>query len=603
MRQLLLTICFSTFFCSTFLLAQTGCPGCVVEVPSGFPADTIYLPTLPDGEKGTPYNHDVSFRLPKTTTPVNAVDSTTPPGITISKFEITAVEGLPPGLYWQLNQSVFDPAVQTDGCIKICGTPLASDSFVLTIRLKATVFIITQESSFPMSLYVAPKISNTVGFSLTDPSGCGSTTVTFTNNVPSNGVEGFSYTWDFGDGSPTSTAENPPPYTYDQPGTYEVAYQAIVDTAGYTLESIQVLAVGCTDPPFFGNPDLFLEIKNPAGDIIFNSSPAINNTPIPYTFPVNLLLGEGNYTLTVWDDDAGIKGSDDVCGTLTFNYLSHGTLVAGSLQVFMNILHPIDTIISRDTVVVYPQPDAPSVNAPAGLMSCAGEEDLVLVSSYGFGNQWLFDEEPIPGATNFVLMPMQSGSYAVQYISADGCVATSEAVNVVFAPLPAPPVWFNYLNSLRLMDSTALPVQYALQWYSGGMPIPGETGIWYCSSETGNYSLVVTDLSTGCTNAYGASVTNNPNFDCLVGTHAPSRTLFEIMPNPTMGTVNLQLQEPLSKPAFVRVWDASGRRVHGLTVQAGNAVVLLELGHLNSGVYAVEIVAEGLHGLGRVVKF
>jgi len=603
MRQLLLTICFSTLFFISNVRAQTGCPGCVVEVPSGFPADTIYLPTLPDGEKGTPYNHDVSFRLPKTTTPVNAVDSTTPPGITISKFEITAVEGLPPGLYWQLNQSVFDPAVQTDGCIKICGTPLQSDSFSLTIRLKATVFIITQESDFPMSLYIAPRVSNTVGFSLTDPVGCGNTTVSFTNNVPSNGADGFSYVWDFGDGSPQSTAENPQPHTYNQPGMYEVAYRAIVDTAGYTLESVRVLAVGCTDPPFFGNPDLFLEIRNPAGELIFNSSPAINNTPIPYTFPVNLVLGEGNYTLTVWDDDGGIKGSDDVCGTLTFNYLSHGNLVAGSLQVFMNILHPIDTIISRDTVVVYPQPNNPTVNAPAGLNTCVGDTDLVLVSSYGFGNHWLLDGEPIPGATNFVLMPNHSGSYAVQYVSADGCVATSEAVDVVFAPLPAQPVWVNYLNSLRLTDTSALPAQYALQWYMGNTPIPGETGIWYCSMQSGTFSLVVTDLSTGCTSAYSAPVTNNPDFNCLVSTQYPVQSLFEIMPNPTFGPVSLQLKTPLDKTAMVRVWDAAGRMVLASPIQAGTMLITLDLERLSSGMYALEIVGEGLHGLGRVVKF
>ncbi|MBC7778272.1 MAG: PKD domain-containing protein, partial [Phycisphaerae bacterium] len=378
MRQLLLIICFSTLFFVHIFHAQTGCPGCVVNVPAGFPADTIYLPNLPDGVKGTPYDHDVSFRLPKTTTPVNAVDSTTPPGLTISKFEILAVEGLPAGLYWQLSQSVFDPATETDGCMRICGTPLESDSFVLTVKLKATVFVISQESSFPMSLYIAPKVSTTDGFSITNPVGCGSTTVSVTNNLPSNGLAGYSYLWDFGDGSPTTTEENPLPHTYSQPGAYELAYQAIIDTAGYVLESIQVNDIDCTDPPLFGNPDLFLEIRNPDGNIVFNSSPAINSTSLPHIFPVNLHLGPGNYQLQVWDDDSGIKGSDDNCGTLSFNILSDGTLVAGGLTVEMNILHPIDTILSRDTVIVYPQPVTPIVSAPNGLIACGGSTEIVL---------------------------------------------------------------------------------------------------------------------------------------------------------------------------------------------------------------------------------
>jgi hypothetical protein len=602
MRQLLLTTCLSLVFFTSDFYAQTGCPGCVVDVPAAFPADTIYLPELPDGVKGTPYDHDVSFRLPKTTTPVNAIDSTTPPGLTITKFEILSVDGLPPGLYWQLNQSVFDPATQTDGCMRICGTPLESDSFELTVTLKATVFIISQESTFPMSLYIAPKVSTTDGFSLTNPSGCGELTVEFTNNIPSNGNEGFTYAWDFGDGSPGSEEENPGPHTYTQPGTYEVQYQAIVDTAGYLLESIRVEDIDCTDPPLYGSPDLFIEIRYPDGNIAFNSSPYINNTPLPYTFPVNMQLGPGNYTLTVWDEDGGIKGSDDDCGTLTFNILSNGTLVAGGLTVFMNILHPVDTIWSKDTVVVYPQPVAPVLNAPNGLEACNGDMPPVLSSSYGFGNQWLESGNPIAGATDFIYSPTASGIYQVRYTSVDGCIATSDPAEVLIHPLPAAPVWFNYNNSLRITDSTNLPVQYALQWYNGNMPIPGETGFWYCSSQSGNYGLVVTDLATGCTNSHFAPVTNNPNFDCLVGAFAPETLSFDLLPNPNNGEAWLRLQQPLSGEALLRVWDATGRLVWMRTISATETEIRLDLRPLQGGVYAVEITSERFRGTTRMVK-
>ncbi len=67
MRQLhLFFACFTTFY-SLSLNAQTGCPGCVVSLPPGLPADTLLLQNLPDGEAGTYYNHDISFRMPKTT--------------------------------------------------------------------------------------------------------------------------------------------------------------------------------------------------------------------------------------------------------------------------------------------------------------------------------------------------------------------------------------------------------------------------------------------------------------------------------------------------------------------------------------------------------
>ena len=87
----------------------------------------------------------------------------------------------------------------------------------MTVRIKATVFFLTQEATFPLKIYIAPKVSMTEGFDMSNITGCGSTVVSFTNNVPSGGVPGFTYEWDFGDGV-KYTGENAPPYTYGGPG-------------------------------------------------------------------------------------------------------------------------------------------------------------------------------------------------------------------------------------------------------------------------------------------------------------------------------------------------------------------------------------------------
>ena len=55
-----------------------------------------------------------------------------------------------------------------------------------------------------------------------------------------------SYTWEFGDGE-TSTEENPGEVTYSSPGIYEVNYEAIIDTSGYDLTTIQIVDAGCDD--------------------------------------------------------------------------------------------------------------------------------------------------------------------------------------------------------------------------------------------------------------------------------------------------------------------------------------------------------------------
>jgi len=600
MFKLTLTIWISMFFFLS-LAAQSGCPGCVVNVPPGLPIDTVYLPDLPDGIAGTPYDQDVAFRLPKTTTPVNAIDSTTPPGLTISKFEIVSIDGLPPGMYWEPNKFNFNMSSETDGCIKICGTAYTSDSFELVVTLKATVLFLAQEATFPMSLYIAPKVNNTDGFALTNPEGCGSVTVSLTNNVPSNGASGFTYAWDFGDGSPLFSGENPLPHTYSEPGIYPISYHATVDTAGYTLESIRVLEVDCVDELGVGSPDLYIQIFAPNnGPKLYDSSPNINNTPLPYSFPVGLQLGSGNYTLKVIDEDSGFKGGDDNCGTATFNLLSGDTIVAGGLTVVMNILHPVEEIISNDTVIVYPQPEKPVLSAPNGLDACSGQTNLVLASSYGSGNRWLLNGATIAGANDFIYKPIQSGHYQAQIISQYGCVATSDSSFVEFYALPAEPVWYNYNNSLRLFDTASLPAQYALQWYAGTNPIAGETSIWYCSMISGNYGLVVTDLATGCSSTYSNLVQHDPLIDCTVGTQDVAVQQLEIMPNPASETAEVRLNGQFGQ-GKISLWDMTGRLVSAENIEAGQMLISLDVQRLRSGFYTVEVITDGLRSVGKLV--
>ena len=599
MRQLILVFfCFSAI--SVFHVnAQFGCPGCTVNLPSNLPADTLYLQNLPDGKKGDYYNQNISFRMPMTTTPVHAVDSTTPPGLAISKIEIVAIEGVPPGLYWQPNQFVFETGnSETDGCVKFCGTPIQSDSFVMTVRIKATVLFITQETTFPLRVYIGPDVSTTDGFTMTNFTGCGSTTVSFTNNVPSGGAAGFQYEWDFGD-STTFVGENPPPHTYNSPGIYPVNYHATVDTAGYVLASVQILSVECGDA--FSGADLYFFISSPTGETLFDSSPDVEDAPLPYTWPVNLTLGAGNYSIAVWEEDSGIKGTDDPCGSIPFNILSNGTFTAGGLTLALNIVHEVEEIHSTDTVIVYPQPVEPFIQAPNGLTECAGTDSVLLVSSAGAGNQWWLEGDPISNATDFLYQPGQSGYYQVQVTTSYGCSAISDSILVEIYPLPVLPVYNNFHNSLRLADTMALPSEYALQWYNGDDPIAGETGFRYCATANGNYGLLVTDLETGCTNFFVTSVIYDPNFDCTVGAGEIPVLALGIFPNPAIDMVQISFGQNLPDGGLLRVWDLTGRLAKTIALPVGVENYTLDCGDLNSGLFALEVVAGGFRSIGKVV--
>ncbi|MCC6410300.1 MAG: T9SS type A sorting domain-containing protein [Saprospiraceae bacterium] len=579
--------------------AQTGCPGCTVNLPT-LPDDTLYLAPMPDGVIGQPYDADLSFRVPKTTTPVHAVDSTTPPGLPISKIEVTGVEGLPAGMFWEANQLVFETATQTDGCVKFCGTPYESDSFIIIVKLKATVLFLTQETSFPLRLYIAPPVSTNDGFSMNNFTGCGPTTVTFTNNIPSNGNPGFTYDWDFGD-STTFTGENPPPHTYTAQGIYPVNYHAVIDTVGYILTSVTVYDVDCTDP--VNAPDLFVRIKDGDNVEVYNSSPAINNTSLPHTFQLNFQLEPGiNYLLEVSDDDEGIKGADDVCGIVPFNIFSNDTFNVGGLTVALNIIHPVTEVFSADTVLIFDFPVPPVINAPQGLTVCEGDEPLVLVSSYGAGNQWILDSIYIAGANDFLFQPTQSGLYQVLYATPYGCTSISDGVPVFVYPLPAEPVFTNTNNLLEMADTTQLAAGNTVQWLLNNEPIEGATGPEYCATESGTYSLLATDPSTGCTAVFNTLVTFDPAFDCTVGSKEPVWGSVGIYPNPTTGQTTLQLDEAPQNDARLRVWDAQGKLVAEQPWPAGTDRFELNGSTWPGGLYLLELINGQKILMGRLVK-
>ncbi len=599
MRQLLLLLCLSALG-ANILTAQIGCPGCQTSLPP-LPADTLYLQNLPDGEKGQSYDHDISFRVPKTTTPVHAVDSLTPAGLPISKIEIVALEGLPPGLNWQPSQWTFQTDSETDGCIRICGTPQVADSFLLTVKLKATVFIITQEASFPMKLYIAPPTVSNDGFSMSNFIGCGSTTVSFTNNHPSNDNPNFNYTWDFGD-STNFEGENPPPHTYSEPGIYPVDYHAVIDTGRKVLMSATVLDVDCVDQLGLGDPDLYLLVKDPNGNLIFDSSPDVENAPLPFTFPINLALDPGNYTIEVWDEDSGLKGGDDPCGTISFNFLSNDTLVSGGFQIALVIEQPVTEIFSSDTVVVLTQPAAPTVDAPNGLTNCTGNSNILLVSSADEGNQWMLEGEAISGATEINYTPLATGNYQVQITTAEGCTAVSDSVFVGLFTQPPAPVFSNHINRLYLQDSIDVPASYTFQWYDSGAPIPGETGWSLCVSHSGVYGLVVTDTETGCSNFYAESVAYDPNYpDCISGTDEAEGVLTGIFPNPAIEEFTVQLGAPLSQAAELRIYDAIGRLVSVQKMEADRDFLSASCKNLEAGVYTLILVEKNRRRTGKLV--
>lgn len=582
---------------------QISCDSCAISLPDTLAADTLFLSMAPDGQTGVFYDGSISFRVPKTTTPVSSIDPDTPPGLTISQLTINTLTNLPPGLEWEASQTTFDPAEETDGCIQFCGTPLQPGLYMVDVVLTATIFVVDETASFTFPILILPAESNTDGFSMTNNSGCGEITVAFTNNVPSNAQDGFSYFWDFGNMA-TSIDENPTDQTYTEPGVYTVNYEAVVDTSGYFLTNILVESAACND--LIGKPDLKIDVIDPNDSLIF-VTPILMNMDPPVSWSFNIELGPGNYQIKVVDNDSGLEGADDICGTFNINQNTNGILTDGETTIDLTIIHPIDTIVSVDSVIVFEQPaDPENSNVPNNTL-CEGDTFL-LSTNYEESIQWYQDTVPILEATTSELSVEEDGVYWVTYTSPDGCTATSESSVLSFAPVPDNPVFTNDNNLLTLFNPDILPAQFALQWYLEGEAILDATTEVYCIAETGNYGLELTDLSSGCNSFYDIPVTYNPNFEnCISATADELGDLIEgftVFPNPVRNKATLTFNALAKGILELEVMNILGKRLNyqSYTLLPGNVALALDLNDYVAGTYFLRLKMEGKQKVVKLIK-
>ncbi|MEM1120174.1 MAG: T9SS type A sorting domain-containing protein [Bacteroidota bacterium] len=520
------------------LVAQTGCPDCVIALPDSLQEDTFYLQEFPDGQYRVTYDESITYRLPTNTSQVLYLVPSLPAGIGIGELAIKSINGLPAGLSWEPSQKSYDLPDERDGCVRICGTPLQFGTFELEITVTAQVAIISQDATFRRSFFVAPPTISNDGFTMTNNVGCGSTNVSFENNNPSNGQAGYSYQWDFGLGG-TSADENPQPQTYSETGIYPVKYQAIIDTVGYILTEVKINEASCDD--FLGKPDLKIRITDPNDNIIFQNE-SVDNLEPPVTFPLNLKIEEGNYKLEVIDDDSGLGGSDDLCGTINFNQLSNGNLEDGDLKVSINIFHPVDTINSVDSVVVYDIPFAPIVSFDGDFIFCEGDTLELSASALSATQQWYRDSTPISGATDPQFGVTEDGGYYVQTTSENGCINTSPIAFLGPIPLPDAPVLKQEGNLLSIFNPAILPDPYSLRWFQEGNLLD-YTAFALCIEETGKYGIELTNSTSGCSNYFESTYAFDENGVCTTSAEdlLAKVNQVKIYPNPVQSNFLVEL--------------------------------------------------------------
>jgi len=577
------TNCF-VFIALFIFSASLATAQCTIDSTQTIPG--VYPDTIAPAVANHPYSQDITF--------VMLTDTL---GFTITNFQLAGITGLPLGITWVCNNAGngcnYDPLVSLYGCINLSGLPLLAGTYMLDVTVVATLDGLgDQNINYPVPFTVLPDTVGNSGFSMINSSGCAPLTVTFTNNIP--GQAG--YLWDFGN-TVTDTSENPGPQTYTVPGDYVVTQT--VDPGlptQYFLADVTVTEVpdnynelGFLDP----DPELYFLLTDTAGNTVYDSRPAINNTQPPYTWTLSSLsLGDQNYSLQVFDQDSLIVslGDDDLGTVFIAGWGTSGSAtdtidgVNGQLDVSWTINQvTIPPIVSTDTVHVFPAPPVAVITGSGPLTFCEGDS-VTLSSSASSGNQWYQGANILTAAdTNQTYTTTVSGTYSVVVTSVNGCTSSSLVTTVVVNPLPPKPTIFAIGDTIFCALTG-----YSLQWYLNGAIIPGATQSYYVPLVDGTYSVVAIDLN-------GCSLSSDPLLFQGVGiSESIYISALEISPNPSSGLYMLKFTN--LKPAGYQLYitDLAGRNLYSETLNlvAGSYERMIDLTSMPSGIYLFEMRGE-----------
>jgi PKD repeat protein len=469
-----------------FLAPLTTSAQCTIDYNYTVPG--LYPDTLPDGYVGQFYSEDVTFVLP--------LDTQGFPFTNFKIQAITGMPfGMTWACNAQGNGCNYDPAVSQHGCANFSGTPILPGSYVLEVYIIATLGVLGDFPTYYYTpLVIHPDTSSNAGFGMTNAYGCAPVTVSFTNGNP--GLLAYTWDFGNGSNStaenpPPQIYTTPGTYVVDYAAfadtntlhyLTEVQVLGVPNNWGWPGDLNPDIYVELWD----ATPTL----------VYTSGTVQDQDPPVTFAIPNILLANETYTVHVWDEDGGVFGADDDLGSTTFAGHGGSGAASTGSTSIAYTIaqLPPIATATATDTVFVFGYPNPPNIdslgnllwtdsvnldlqwyangnaiagadsasypvttsgdywvvsNSPAGCFSSSDTISIVVcdtlfqpgVSSSGHvlftdstGNsiQWFLDGSPIAGENSEFMITNSSGDFHVQVTTFDGCVYSSDMLNLDF---------------------------------------------------------------------------------------------------------------------------------------------------------------------------
>ncbi len=233
-------------------------------------------------------------------------------------------------------------------------------------------------------------------------------------------------------------------------------------------------------------------------------------------------------------------------------------------------------------LTVTPLPDAPII-APVTEL-CEGESVQLSTNPFADQYQWFEWDNPIAGANQSSLVVSYASTFSVQVIQ-DNCANISEEVAITVFPVTIPEI---SVNQNTLTSTTG----QNYQWYLNGQSIAGANDQTFEVTESGNYSVGVTDQN-GCfavSDEVMVTVTSTQNISLDWN--------FIVYPNPTLDILNIEIQSSgINKVYKVELLNHLGQVIITEFHVSNLPSKVLNLRQLAAGVYWVRVFDENGNAL------
>lgn len=243
------------------------------------------------------------------------------------------------------------------------------------------------------------------------------------------------------------------------------------------------------------------------------------------------------------------------------------------IEIILSGFNSCDTIY--DTLLVTLTSGTPPLLSIDKTLICASDSAQICApsgfASYAWNN----------GETTACFHTNQAGNYYVKATDGSGCESTSQPVSLAVRPQPS-------VSIIRQGDTLSSYNATSYQWLKDNQPISGATSAVYIVTQSGVYSVQITDTAGCKATSTGVNVVISGIRESFQNENV------KVYQPAANGTVTVELLTDIYSPANFSLYDAIGRKVAEILLT--DRVTYLDSGSLSKGLYIW-----GMEQQGRVI--